>query len=77
MLARLSFTDFDGEKFMNNIKDDQFIDLYNKAYAIVKDKPYDINPADWCKAEFDLKKEQLLFKKQNINLSKSHHNLST
>ena len=34
----------------------QFIDLYNKAYAIVKDRPYDINPTDWCKAEFDLKK---------------------
>ncbi len=27
MLARLSFTDFDGEKFMNSIKDDQSIDL--------------------------------------------------
>ena len=27
MLARLSFTDFDGEKFMNSIKEDQSIDL--------------------------------------------------
>ena len=27
MLARLSFTDFDGEKFMNSIKDDQSIDF--------------------------------------------------
>ena len=34
----------------------QFIELYNKAYTIVKDKPYDVNPTDWCKAEFDLKK---------------------
>ena len=41
---------------LNKERDDQFIDLYNKAYAIVKDKPYDINPTDWCKAEFDLKK---------------------
>ena len=41
---------------LNKERDDQFIDLYNKAYAIVKDKPYDINPVDWCKAEFDLKK---------------------
>ena len=41
---------------LNKERDDRFIDLYNKAYAIVKDKPYDINPTDWCKAEFDLKK---------------------
>ena len=27
MLARLSFTDFDGEKFMNSIKEDQSIDF--------------------------------------------------
>ena len=27
MLARLSFTDFDGEKFMNNIEEDQPIDF--------------------------------------------------
>ena len=27
MLARLSFTDFDGEKFMNSIKEDQPIDF--------------------------------------------------
>ena len=29
MLARLSFTDFDGQKFMNEIKDDEKID-FNK-----------------------------------------------
>ena len=27
MLARLSFTDFDGQKFMNGIKDDETIDF--------------------------------------------------
>ncbi len=27
MLARLSFTDFDGEKFMNSIEEDQSIDF--------------------------------------------------
>jgi len=41
---------------LNKDRDETFIDLYNKAYAIVKDKPYDINPLDWCKADFDLKK---------------------
>ena len=41
---------------LNQEQTPEFIDLYNKAYAIVKDKPYDINPTDWCKAEFDIKK---------------------
>ena len=27
MLARLSYTDFDGQKFMNEIKDDETIDF--------------------------------------------------
>lgn len=41
---------------LNKDRDETFIDLYNKSYVIVKDKPYDINPLDWCKADFDLKK---------------------
>jgi hypothetical protein len=41
---------------LNKDRDETFIDLYNKTYVIVKDKPYDINPLDWCKADFDLKK---------------------
>ena len=41
---------------LNYDRDNKFIDLYNKSYVIVKDKPYDINPIDWCKADFDLKK---------------------
>ena len=41
---------------LNKYRDETFIDLYNKTYVIVKDKPYDINPLDWCKADFDLKK---------------------
>ena len=41
---------------LNKDRDEKFIDLYNKTYVIVKDKPYDINPLDWCKADFDLKK---------------------
>ena len=41
---------------LNQEQTPEFINLYNKAYAIVKDKPYDINPTDWCKAEFDIKK---------------------
>tara|TARA_Y100000389_G_scaffold86856_1_gene83509 strand:- start:724 stop:1338 length:615 start_codon:yes stop_codon:yes gene_type:complete len=41
---------------LNKDRDETFIDLYNKSYMIVKDKPYDINPLDWCKADFDLKK---------------------
>ena len=35
---------------LNQEQTPEFINLYNKAYAIVKDKPYDINPTDWCKA---------------------------
>lgn len=41
---------------LNKDRNETFIDLYNKSYMIVKDKPYDINPLDWCKADFDLKK---------------------
>ena len=41
---------------LNKDRDETFNDLYNKTYVIVKDKPYDINPLDWCKADFDLKK---------------------
>ena len=41
---------------LNKDRNETFIDLYNKSYIIVKDKPYDINPLDWYKAEFDLKK---------------------
>ena len=41
---------------LNKDRDEMFNDLYNKTYVIVKDKPYDINPLDWCKADFDLKK---------------------
>lgn len=41
---------------LNKDRNETFIDLYNKSYMIIKDKPYDINPLDWCKADFDLKK---------------------
>ena len=44
---------------LNHSRNQEFIDLYNKAYTIVKDKPYDINPTDWCKAEFDIKKGEV------------------
>ena len=41
---------------LNVERTETFNQLYNRAYTIVKDKPYDINPTDWFKSEFDIKK---------------------
>lgn len=39
---------------LNCVRDTSFNNLFNKAYSMVKNKPYDLNPEDWYKAEFNI-----------------------